>query len=45
LVVVAIRDPSLQLGAIERSRDKPLMKRVLVVVALLANGVQPCDEV
>ena len=44
LVVVAIRDPSLHRGAVERTSDKPPMKRVLVVVTLLADGIKPRDE-
>jgi hypothetical protein len=45
LVVIAIRYPSLHRGAVERSGDKPLMKRVLVVVTRLADGIKPRDEV
>jgi hypothetical protein len=44
LVVVAIRYPSLYCGAVERSSDKPPMKRMLVVVTLLADGIEPRDE-
>jgi hypothetical protein len=45
LVVIAIRHPSLHRGAVECSGDELPMKRVLVVVTLLAYGIQPCDEI
>ncbi len=45
LVVIAILDPGLHLGAVERSGDEPLVERVLVVIALSAYGAQARDEV
>jgi hypothetical protein len=45
LVVVAIRHPSLHRGAVECSGDEPPMKRVLVVVTLIADGMKPRDEI
>jgi hypothetical protein len=45
LIVIAIRHPSLHRGAVQRSGDEPPMKRVLVVVTLLADGVKPRDEI
>jgi hypothetical protein len=45
LVVIAIRYPRLDRSAVERSSDEPPVKRVLVVVTLLADGIQPRDEV
>jgi hypothetical protein len=44
LVVIAIRYPRSHRGAVERTSDKPPMKRVLVVVTLLADGIKPRDE-
>jgi hypothetical protein len=44
LVVIAICYPSLHGGAVKRTCDKPPMKRVLVVIALLADGIKPRDE-
>jgi hypothetical protein len=44
LVVIAIRNPSLNLGAIECSGDEPLVEGVLVMIALVANGMEPGDE-
>jgi hypothetical protein len=44
LVVVAIADPSLHRGAIERSRDEPLMEGMSVVITLVADRAQPRDE-
>lgn len=44
LVVIAICDPSLNLGAIERSGDKPLMEGMPVMIALVADGAEPGDE-
>ncbi len=40
LIIVAIRNPRLHLSAVERARNQPLMERMLVVIALLANGEQ-----
>jgi hypothetical protein len=45
LVVIAIRHPSLHGGAVEGPGDEPPMKRVLVVVTLIADGMKPGDEV
>jgi hypothetical protein len=44
LIVVAVRDPSTHLRAVKYARDEPLMERVLVVIALIADGMQPLDE-
>jgi hypothetical protein len=35
----------LHLRAFKRAGDEPLMKGVLVVIALLADGMQPLEEV
>ena len=45
LVVIAIGNPSLDRGAVERPGDEPPMKRVLVVVTLIADGIKPRDEI
>jgi hypothetical protein len=45
LVVIAVGHPSLHCGAVKRSSDELPMKRVLVVVTLLADGMKPCDEI
>jgi hypothetical protein len=45
LVVITIRDPGLNLAAVERSGDEPLMKRVFVMITRLADGMEPVDEV
>jgi hypothetical protein len=44
LVVVPVGDPRLHGGAVERPRNKTLMKGMLVVIALLADGVEPRNE-
>jgi hypothetical protein len=44
LIVVAICNPSTNLRAVENTRNEPLVKRVLVVIVLIADGVQPFDE-
>ena len=44
LVVVAIEGPGLQLAAGERALVHPKMKRVLVVITLLADGIEAGDE-
>src|SRR5215472_896341 len=44
LIVVAVEGPSLELAAAERAFVHQLMKRVLVVIALLADGVEAGDE-
>jgi hypothetical protein len=31
-------------AAVERSRDQPLVKRMFIVIALIADGTQPSDE-
>jgi hypothetical protein len=45
LVVIAIGHPRLHCGAVERSGDEPPVKRVLVVVAFIADGMKPRDEI
>src|SRR5215510_9760023 len=45
LVVVAVEGPSLELAAAERALVHQLMKGMLVVVALFADGVEDSDEV
>jgi hypothetical protein len=44
LVVVTVGDPCLNLGAIKRTSNKLLMEGMLVVVTLLAHGVEPRNE-
>jgi tRNA G18 (ribose-2'-O)-methylase SpoU len=45
LIVVAIRDPGPHLGTIERTCYEALMEGVLIVIARLADGMKPFDEV
>jgi len=45
LVVVSVRDPGLDLRAVERSGNETLMEGVLVMIARLTDGVEPVDEV
>src|SRR5215467_589396 len=45
LIVVAIERPSLELASRELSIVHQLMKRVLVVIALFADGVKASDEI
>lgn len=45
LIVVAVCNPGLDRGAIERACDQPLVEGMLIVIALPADGVQPCDEI
>ena len=44
LVVVTIGDPGAHLRSVEHAGNEPLVKWVLVVIALIADGVQPFDE-
>jgi hypothetical protein len=45
LVVIPVSNPSANLLGIQRARDEPLMKGMLVVVAFRADGLEPRDEV
>lgn len=45
LIVVAVCNPGLNGRAIECACDQPLVEGMLVVIALPADGVQPCDEI
>jgi hypothetical protein len=40
LIIIAIRNPCLHGGAVERAGHEPLMERVLVVVARLTDGAE-----
>jgi hypothetical protein len=44
LIIITIRDPGLYLSAIKGPRDQPLMEGMLVVIALLADGIQPGEK-
>ena len=44
LVIVTVGDPRAHLRAVEHAGHEPLVKWVLVVIALIADGVQPFDE-
>jgi hypothetical protein len=44
LVIIAIRDPCLHGGVVERAGDEPLVEGMPIVVAIPADRAKPRDE-
>jgi hypothetical protein len=45
LIIIPIGDPRLDRAALQRPGDQPLMERMLVVIAVFADGQKALDEV